>query len=305
MGRVTIIGLGLIGGSWGMALRQAKVGLEVVGHDREPEVAGAARKKGAVDRTEWNLPAAVDQADVVVVATPVGAMRELFGQIAEHLKDGCVVTDTGSAKRQVLAWAEEILPPHVAFVGGDPMAGKEGFGTEAAEATLFAGRRYCLTPSANASPQAIDLVCRLVNAIGAEPYFLDAAEHDGLVAAVNHLPFLASTALVRATTSSASWREMSRMAHAEFREVSRLASGDPAAHASLCETNRDNVLRWLDAYVAELTRLKGLVEAGGDPLRAVFDEAKTARDKWEMRPDEEVGAKADIPSAREQIGQTF
>lgn len=305
MGQITIIGLGLIGGSLGMAWRQAKIGWDIVGHDKNPEVAAAARKKGAVDRTEWNLPAAVEKANVVVLATPVGEMKALFGHIADCLAEDCVVTDTASTKRQVLAWAEEMLPPSVTFVGGHPVVAREAFGIEGADAGLFSGRLYCLTPSSQARPNAIDLVSKLVGAIGAEPYFVDAVEHDGLVAATGHLPLVVSTALVRAAAAAPAWREISRMAASDFLSVSRLASGDPAGHAGICEANRENIVRWLDAYIAALGEMRRLIVDGGQALETAFSEAKAARDTCELGRMEDTSVRVDIPTAREQLGQTF
>ncbi len=134
--QLTIVGTGLVGASLGLALHQANAGYTVVGHDREHTEAGKAKRKGAVDRAEWNLPAAVETADVVVVATPVQTVEQVFRDLSPYLKPGCIVTDTASTKAKVVEWAEEILPAGVRFVGGHPMAGKETSGAEAAELGL-------------------------------------------------------------------------------------------------------------------------------------------------------------------------
>jgi prephenate dehydrogenase len=278
--QLTIIGLGLIGGSLGMAVRQAKLGYQVVGHDLRHEAAGRAKKLGAVDRAEWNLPAAVEAADVVVVATPVRAVESTFRDIAPHLKPGCVVTDTASTKARVLAWAAALLPTGVSFVGGHPMAGKEASGVDAAEAALFAGSVYCISPGERADQHAIDRVVDLATGVGARPFFVDPGEHDSYVAAVSHLPFLLSAALVNVTSQSPAWRDLAKVASTGFRDVTRLASGDPVMHRDICLTNQESILRWLDAFGAELADLARRIREGEDELEKSFESAKVARDSW-------------------------
>jgi prephenate dehydrogenase len=160
--RIAIIGLGLIGGSMGMALKQTKVtDLEVIGFARRAEVASTALSIGAVDRAERTLTAAVEDANLVIIATPAMVIREILAEIGERLPQGCIVTDTASTKAQVIAWAQELLPPSVAFIGGHPMAGKESFGIEAADADLFRGCVYCLIPGANVNSEAVNVVIAL------------------------------------------------------------------------------------------------------------------------------------------------
>ena len=147
MERITIIGTGLIGTSIGLALKKNGVkNLEIMGHDREPINTSAASKRGAVDKTSFNLPASVEGAKLVIIATPVLAIRDVLEIIGSELEPGTLVTDTGSTKMQVLEWAKELLPPEVHFVGGHPMAGKEQPGPEAADANLFEGAVYAICP---------------------------------------------------------------------------------------------------------------------------------------------------------------
>src|SRR5947209_4766731 len=194
--RVAIIGLGLIGGSIGLALHKAKAAQQVMGYDLGKGVSNQARKIGAIDEAYSSLADAVRGAELIVLATPVGAMRSLLQNIATVVTPGAVVTDVASTKVQVISWAEEFLPPSVAFVGGHPMTGKELSGVEAADAALFQDRIYCLTPTARTHPAAINKVSMLVEALGARVRFLEPAEHDGQVAGVSHLPFVASIALM-------------------------------------------------------------------------------------------------------------
>src|SRR6266568_1707115 len=210
--RVAIIGLGLIGGSIGLALHAAKAAQQVVGYDLGKGISDRARKIGAIDQPYSSLADAVRGADLVILATPVGAMRALLQNIAPALSPGVVVTDVASTKAQVISWAEEFLPSSASFVGGHPMAGKEVSGVDAADASLFQNRIYCLTPTARTRPAAINKVTALVEALGGRVRFLEPLEHDGQVAGVSHLPFIASIALVDAVAQSGSWADASLLA---------------------------------------------------------------------------------------------
>lgn len=286
--RVAIIGLGLIGGSIGLALKKAEEShsepqaknLEIIGYVRRPEAASLAVNMGMVDRVETSLENTVKQAEIVIIATPVLVIKEILSQIASSLPHGCVVTDTGSTKVQVMKWAEELLPPTVDFIGGHPMAGKETYGMKAAEADLFRGSVYCLTPSRKASPQSVDTVADMVKKLGAAPFFIDAQEHDVLVAGVSHLPFLLSAALVASTASGLSWERMKKLAASGYRDLTRLASGSPEVNAQICLTNQQAILRWIDKFIDELQRYRQLVDSGSNQLEEALAEANKLRKEW-------------------------
>src|SRR5690349_9193909 len=184
MQRVAIVGLGLIGGSIGLGLKrwateQAKGGsapLQLIGFDTDLDQQSYAKKINAVDKTEWRLPNAIDGADIVILATPVGAMQELLTDITPYLKEGAIITDVGSTKADVIKWADEILPPSVSFVGGHPMAGK-AISIGGADADLFKGATWVISPSVRANDSALRNVLGLVAALGAEAFFVDPAEH--------------------------------------------------------------------------------------------------------------------------------
>jgi len=282
--QVAIIGLGLVGGSIGLALKQSsQPRCEIVAYVRRPEVASTALSLGVVDRVETNLKDAVNEAEIVVIATPVLTVKEIISQIADHLRRGCVVTDTASTKLDVLQWAEDLLPPTANFIGGHPMAGRETHGIQAAEARLFQGCIYCLTPAKNASTQAIGKVVNMVEQLGATPFFIDAQEHDYLVAGISHLPMLLSAALVSATTKERSWDKMSKLAASGYRDVTRLASGNPEVNAHICLTNTAAILHWVDRFGSELETYRRLVTMGGKRLEEAFAEASKARREWLSR----------------------
>jgi prephenate dehydrogenase len=285
--RITIFGMGLIGTSLGMALRSADekespLGqLQITGYDKNGRATSDARGRLAIDREVRSLGEALREAQLVVVAVPVQVVREVFAAIAPVLPSGCIVTDVASVKSQVMGWARELLPTTVEFVGGHPMAGKERSGPAAAEPDLFKGAVYCLTPSPRAGQVTIDVVDGMVRQIGAKAYFIDPDEHDAYVAGASHLPFLLSAALVDATSNSAAWKEMAPLAATGYRDISRLASGDPEMHRDICMTNRAAIARWLDEAARVLLDMRDQIEAGkSDDLLQRFEQVRDAREQW-------------------------
>ncbi|HEY65354.1 MAG TPA: prephenate dehydrogenase/arogenate dehydrogenase family protein [Caldilineae bacterium] len=281
--KITIIGLGVVGSSLGMALRQGHRDYEVVGHDKEPKVAAAARKAGAVDRTDWNLISACENADLIILALPVAAIRDTMEHIAEILKPGCVVTDTASIKVPVLRWAEELLPHHAHFVGGDPIisAPEDATGVEAASAELLRDAIYCLCPTATAVPEAVEVIADLVSRVGARPLFLDAAEHDGLTAGVDHLPTIMAAALLEITALTAPWREMRKLAGGQYQAATHFASEDAAAYRAMVLANKDNVLHWIDTLIENLRQWRQRVaNEEGEALEEAFQQVLDARNRW-------------------------
>lgn len=291
MQRVAIVGLGLIGGSIGLGLRKwsaeqtkgSDQALEIVGFDLDLDQQSYAKKISAVDKVEWELGKAVRDADIVVIAAPVVAIKETFTNIAPMLKAGAIVTDVGSTKTQVLEWANELLPRTVHFVGGHPMAGK-ALSIEGADADLFKGATWCVSPSVHASDEAIRNVLGMISALGAESYFVDPVEHDAYVAGVSHLPFVLSASLINALNRDASWRDMKTLTAGGFRDMTRLAAGSPAMHRDIIATNRQSIVRWIDAMTGELSEFRELVtsneEDADDKITAFFEKARDARADW-------------------------
>lgn len=291
MQQVTIIGLGLIGGSIGMALKRwsAENGnaLRIVGYDADIDKQNLAKSKGAVDGTAWNLGEAVKNADVVVLATPVGAMKELFADIGPSLKQGTIVTDTGSTKADVMRWSEA-LPAGVHFIGGHPMAGKSE-SLEAADPDLFKGATWIVTPSPTASESAIKNVLGLIAAVDAEAFFTEPEEHDAYVGGISHLPMVTAAALVATATGNNSWRDMRTMASTGFRDTTRLALGSPEMHRDISLTNRESLSRWIDQMVSTLEEFKGYLgeqneEVARDKIHAFFANAQEQRARAESTP---------------------
>lgn len=285
--RVAIIGLGLIGGSIGLALHKAKTVQQVTGYDLGKGVSDRARKVGAIDQPYSALADAVRGAELIILATPIGAMRSLLQNIAGSVTPGAVVTDVASTKTQVISWAEEFLPSSVSFVGGHPMIGKEVSGVEAADANLFQNRVYCLTPTTRTAGTAIDKVSSFVESLGARVRFLEPAEHDGQVAGVSHLPFVASAALMNTVANSPAWGDAAMLASTGFRDMSRLAAGNPEMYRDICLTNSEPLVRWLNDYITTLHQLRDQIAAHDPKMDETFAQAQQDRLKWQASYDNE------------------
>ena len=278
--KITIVGLGQTGGAIGAALKATNADLTLTGHDRDHDAARRAQKAGYVGRTDWNLIGACEGADLVILSIPLDGIHATLKAIGSELKKGCVVTDTASVKAPVLAWAKETLPDHVFFVGGHPIVKGRGEGASPLSG-LLSGATWCLVPAANVPPEAIQRVSDLVEAVGATPYFVDAAEHDGLVAAVEQLPVVMAAALQLVAGGSPSQREMRRLSGAHLVDTTQSLSLDPGKLTEACLANDSNLVRWLDVLLNQLTDIRSLVSAGErEAVQKVFEQATKMHDSW-------------------------
>lgn len=305
--RIAIIGTGLIGTSVGLALRgRPAAGYEIVGADRDRDNARAAKKLGAVDREVGSLEEAVGGAGLVILAVPVVAARQILQDMVPYLQGGVVVTDVCSTKADIMRWAAEFLPEGVHFVGGHPMAGKETSGPEGASADLFQGATWAITPSPRASEEAVGTVLGMVEALGANPLYIDPAEHDQYAAAVSHLPLLVSVALFRLVRDSQGWEDASLLAGPGFRDLTRLASGDPVMSRDIMVTNRDAILHWIGRLQQELSTIKTALEDGSETVFDLFRSTQLDRDTFIANPPVRRRIEGVAPpSAQDAIGQMF
>lgn len=280
---ITVVGTGVIGTSIGLALKQTQEPLRLIAHDKDLAVAKSAVKAGAFDKAEWNLINACEPASLIVLAVPLNAVRPTLEAIAPYLRQGAVVTDVCRSKAPVLAAAQELLPDQAHFVGGDPIVTPVGIGYEHGSATLFQQRLYCLTPAASAQEEAVQLIVNFVNLLGGQPFFLDADEHDGLVAATEYLPAILSTALLNTLAGQASWRESRKLAGRLFEQVSAGAEGDPDGLKDGLLSHQETLLVWLDQYLEQLGQLRTMIAAGderGEALAQSLDKAVVERRNW-------------------------
>jgi prephenate dehydrogenase len=271
MPTVAVIGLGLMGSSFALALKQSMPSVVIAGSDEDQSVVRKALDRGIVTTASADASVA-EIADVVVVSAPIRAMPELFAQLAGIAK-GKPVTDMASTKASVMEWATRA---GIDLVGGHPMCGKETSGIDAADPTIFRGAPWVLT---RAEPPIVELI----EAVGAHPIVMDAATHDRLVAGVSHAAFLLSVGYVLALSGRGDWPEASRLASSGYRDMSRLAAGDPELYAGVAQTNRDNLVDILDGVAAELARLRKHIEAGDSRLVELFEEARAVRQRWASR----------------------
>ena len=306
MPRVTILGTGFVGTSLGLALKAQRPDLEIVGHDREYARAGEARKLGAIDRADWNIPSALEGAGLVIIATPLSALERLLGQIGEFLQPGCVVTDTASLKGPVLRLADQHLRGRANYVGGHPIVGDDG-GERKPSATIFLNRTYCVVPSGHASDEAVDQVARLTAAIGARPLFLDAAEHDGIIATVDQLPRLVASLLMSFASNNQSWQDAQRLAGPAFGAATSRALDDPEDRRVVLLANREALVRSVQLFQVKLGEVARIVENGSvEELQMLLDIARDHRAAWQpgIGPVMESPA-TNIHGARDQLSSWF
>lgn len=280
--KLVIVGVGLIGGSLALALRQAGAVKEVVGVGRSRENLETARQRGIIDRIETDLATAIKDADVVVLAVPVASMLPTIKELAPHLSSDTIVTDVGSTKRDVIGYAQQHLPDHVSrFIPGHPIAGAEKSGAAAAFPDLFQGRNVVVTPLPENDAEAVSKISNMWTTCGAIVNTMPALRHDEIFAAVSHLPHLLSFALVEDIAFRANAKELFSYAAGGFRDFTRIAGSHPEMWRDICLANRDVLIREVDTYQSQLDRLRGMLEQGdGKSLEEIFGHARTARAEW-------------------------
>ncbi|MGH2737089.1 MAG: prephenate dehydrogenase/arogenate dehydrogenase family protein [Actinomycetota bacterium] len=271
---VTVIGLGLIGGSVGLALGRA--GDRVTGFDRSEAALRSALDRGAISRAARSTEEATAGAEVVLVATPVDVIPEVCRDLAASLPPAAVVTDAGSAKVSVVEVGEDLFGDR--FVGGHPMAGSERHGIEAADGHLFEDAWWIVTPTRRTSHSGYVAVTDLIGRMGAKPVAIDPAVHDALVARLSHLPQLTASALVEVAVTAGDRDALLGLAAGGFRDVTRIAASNPAMWVAVLRSNRDAVLEALNGLAGRMEKVRGLIEQDRwDELGSWLERARSAR----------------------------
>jgi prephenate dehydrogenase len=280
--RVAVIGVGLIGGSFALALKQAKACAHVVGVGRDPANLKLALERGVIDSMGSDVASVAEDADLVVVTTPVAQFPRIFSQIAKKLKPGALITDGGSTKRDVVEAARKALRDKIGqFVPAHPIAGGEKSGAAAASAELFRGRRVVLTPLPENSEDAIEKIHRAWSSCGARTVRMSPEEHDAVLAAVSHLPHLLAFALVHEVAGRENSAELFSFAAGGFRDFTRIASSHPEMWRDICMANGDRLSAELAGFSKKLVEIRKLVEGGNAAaLEKLFAEAREARNSW-------------------------
>jgi prephenate dehydrogenase len=265
--RIGIVGLGLMGSSLGLAVRAARPEVAVVGVDSDPEVVSKALERGHVHEAGTDLDL-VNGLDLVVLAAPIEAMRDVLRGLAGS---GSVVTDLASVKVAVMAWAAEA---GVDLVGGHPMCGRELSGIDASRADLYRRAPWILT---RADPSVLELV----ELVGARPVVMEAERHDHLVAGVSHAAFMLATAYMLAVADSEEWPAMAELAAGGFRDMTRLAAGDPAMYEAIARHNSAHLDAWLERAEETIAELRAGLRAGNGRLASRLEQARRARAEWQ------------------------
>ncbi|HZO03237.1 MAG TPA: prephenate dehydrogenase/arogenate dehydrogenase family protein [Burkholderiales bacterium] len=278
--RLAVVGVGLIGGSFALALKQAKAVSHVVGVGRNPANLKLARERGIIDSVAADAAAATRGADLVLIATPVAQFAGIFRELAGSLDAKTLVTDGGSTKRDVIAAARKALGKNVSrFVPAHPIAGAEKSGAAAAKADLFRDRRVVLTPLEENAKNSISTIEAAWAACGAKVSRMNAEEHDAVLAAVSHLPHLLAFALVHEVAQRKNSEQLFSFAAGGFRDFTRIASSHPEMWRDICVANRDRLLDEVSRFSKKMDKIKSLLDRPAE-LEKLFAEARAARDEW-------------------------
>jgi len=280
--KVTIIGVGLLGGSIGLALKRRKLAREIAGFVRRSASLKDCERAGAVDFATTDLLAAVSNADLVILCTPLAQMRSLTEQFLPALKRGAIVTDVGSVKADVVRELESLVARAGAqFVGSHPMAGAEKTGVSAARVDLFHNAVCVVTPTKKSNRTAVRKLEQFWKSIGCRVQKLSPEQHDLFVSRTSHLPHIVAAALAGLVLDSKSSKAQAQLCASGFRDTTRVASGSPEMWRDIAMANRKNIAKSVDAMVAELKRFQSILKKS-DPraISKFFETAKQRRDKW-------------------------
>ena len=283
--KITLVGVGLLGGSLGLAVKRRRLAREVAGYVRRPASVKECADAGAVDFATTDLLAAVWNADLVVLCTPVAQMRPLTERMLPALKRGAIVTDVGSVKGSVVSELEPLVARAGAhFVGSHPMAGAEKMGVSAAQADLFAAAVCVVTPTERTNAAALQSVMKFWRAVGCRVLKMPPQVHDALVSRSSHLPHLVAVALASSVLDPRRPKPLSQLCANGFRDTTRIASSSPEMWRDIALANRKQLRVALDEFVRELQRVQAILRRGrpAEILR-LFEAAKRRRDAWCVR----------------------
>lgn len=278
--KITIIGVGLIGGSFGFALKEKKANFKIVGIDKK-EIIEKAIARGAIDEGTVNLKEGIKEADLVIIATPVKTIINILTQINPFLKRGCLVTDTGSTKGQIVARADKVLSKDIFFIGGHPMAGSEECGIESANPHLFQDRTYILTPTKKSNLIAIEKIFSLIKMIGANRLILNPLEHDRIVGAVSHLPQIIAVSLINMVSELIQKENNNNYFKAVgegFKDMTRIASSPYKVWEDICYTNKEIILEMIQEFRNYLGVIEDKLKNDPSSLKEEFQKASKLRE---------------------------
>lgn len=277
--KITIIGVGLIGGSLGLALKKKNPKFKITGIDKL-EIIEKAIARGAIDEGTINLENGIKEADIIIIATPVKTIVDLLPRINPFIKKGCIVTDTGSTKGQIVETADKILSKDVYFIGGHPIAGSEKYGIDSADPHLFQDKTYILTPTKDTNLLALKKIFLLIKIINAKRLILDPLEHDRIVGAVSHLPQIMAVSLTNMIGELGQQENNDNYFKAigeGFKDMTRIASSPYKMWEDICETNQENILEMIQEFRNYLRIIEDKLKNNPGNLKEEFQKAQILR----------------------------
>ena len=278
--KISIIGVGLIGGSLGLALKEKNPNIKIVGIDKQ-EIIEKAIARGAIDEGTINLEEGIKEADIIIIATPVKTILNILTQINPFLKKGCLITDTGSTKQQIVQKANKTLFKDVFFIGGHPMAGSEKYGIESADPYLFHNKTYILTPAPKSNLGALEKISLLIKMIGAKELILEPIEHDRIISAVSHLPQIIAVSLIN-TIGELSLQGNSnnyfKAIGEGFKDMTRIASSPYKMWEGICDINQENIIEMIQEFKNHVEVIEDKLKNNPNSLKEEFQKAKKLRE---------------------------
>ena len=278
--KTTIIGVGLIGGSLARALKERNLAKVVFGYGRDQSRLEEAQKSNIIDASSTNIKEAIDEANIVVIATPVGTFKDILGQIEPLISSNVIITDVGSTKSDIVNIVNDVLKDKSSyFIPAHPIAGKERSGFEVSDSKLYDGKKVIITPQETNSPESIDVIDQMWKNVGADVDFMSAESHDNLLGMTSHLPHMLAFSLVNYLVDQNP--NASIYAGGGFKDFSRIASGDAIMWRDICLQNKNQIMNHLKGYQSTLDDLlEAINDEDSEKLGQLFTTAKKTRDSW-------------------------
>ena len=278
--KITIIGVGLIGGSLARALKERNLAKVVFGYGRDQSRLEEAQKSNIIDASSTNIKEAIDEANIVVIATPVGTFKDILGQIEPLISSNVIITDVGSTKSDIVNIVNDVLRDKSScFIPAHPIAGKERSGFEVSDSKLYDGKKVIITPQETNSPESIDVIDQMWKNVGADVDFMSAESHDNLLGMTSHLPHMLAFSLVNYLVDQNP--NASIYAGGGFKDFSRIASGDAIMWRDICLQNKNQIMNHLKGYQSTLDDLlEAINDEDSEKLGQLFTTAKKTRDSW-------------------------
>ena len=278
--KITIIGVGLIGGSLALALKERNLAKVVFGYGRDQSRLEEAQKSNVIDAFSTNIKEAIDEANIIVIATPVGTFKDILHQIEPLISSNVIITDVGSTKSDIVNIVNDVLKDNSScFIPAHPIAGKERSGFEVSDSKLYDGKKVIITPQETNSPESIDVIDQMWKNVGADVDFMSAESHDNLLGMTSHLPHMLAFSLVNYLVDQNP--NASIYAGGGFKDFSRIASGDAIMWRDICLQNKNQIMNHLKGYQSTLDDLlEAINDEDSEKLGQLFTTAKKTRDSW-------------------------